>query len=138
MAKKGGGEVGRGNNTCLKEARDSLLADLVARPARHRSVIHFRSRCVVQPRAVKLLVLFQTLGDCGTSGRRYVGVSRLRHVDQFTRIVESPVKGQRLGMTLHRAHERHGFLLQRPHHHLALAFFAHRGVCNGKRKIQFQ
>lgn len=94
----------RRKSTCLKEAGCSLLANLVARPACHRTVIHFRSRRVVQPGSVKLLVLFQTVCDGWCAGRRYVGITRLRHLDEFAGIIECPMESQWHRMALHGTH----------------------------------
>jgi len=62
----------RWKSTCLKKARCSLLANLVARPACHCTVIHFRSWCIVQSKSTKLLVLFLPVW---CAGRRYVRVT---------------------------------------------------------------
>lgn len=91
-------------STCLKEAGCSLLANLVARPACHRTVIHFRIRRVVQPGSVKLLVLFQAVCDGRCAGRRYVGIARVRHLDELARIIECPMESQWRRMALHGAH----------------------------------
>lgn len=125
---------GREMCTCLKEARHSLPADLVARPARHCSVIHFRSRRIVQPWSVKLLVLFQTFSSSWTPRCLYMRVSRLWHLNQFTRVVECPVKGQWLRMALDLAHEGNRFLFQSSYHNFAFAFFA--DWCNYKKRRQ--
>lgn len=91
-------------STCLKEAGSSLLANLVARPARHRAVIHFRGRRVVQPGPVKQLVLLQAVGDRRRARDRRVRVSRMLHLDQLAGIIECPLITQGGRMALHRAH----------------------------------
>lgn len=91
----------RRKSTCLKKARCSLLANLVARPACHRTVIHFRGWCIVQSVPMKLLVLFRAVW---CAGRRYMGVTRVWNLDELTRIIECPMESQWRRMALHGTH----------------------------------
>lgn len=124
----------------LKEAWRPLLANLVARPACHRAVVHFRCGCIVQPGPVELLVLLQALCDRRRPDRRHMGVTGMRDLHQLPRIIECPVESQRCWMTFHGTNQRYGLLLQRTHNHLAPSLLAHRGVCeqNCSYHVRFQ
>jgi len=94
----------RRKSTCLKEAGCSLLANLVARPACHGTVIHFRDWCVVESGPVKLLVLSQVVRDGWRARGRYVRITWVRYLDELAGIIECPMKSHRCRMALDGAH----------------------------------